>query len=137
VPRIPSVGKCAAIIAAIAVIPIGIGAGSYVRSIRGEVQCINHAKIIGLACLTYAQDHGGNFPPSFDALFPTYLDNSSRSILVSPLMPSEPVGYTYTPGLKTTSPNQLILVEDKFSPKRIHKRIVLHVDGSVEDLPVP
>jgi len=78
-----------------------IPGGSRVQIRSLETKSMNNAKQIGFACHTYAVDHGGNYPPSLDALFPTYLPD--RSILISPFKPGEPIGYIYTPGLKDTS----------------------------------
>ena len=100
-----------------------------------ESKSLNNAKLLGLACNTYAIDHDGNFPPSLDALYPTYLKD--RHFLISPYAPSEPIGYEYTPGLTETSPPNTIFIEDKFVPISKHKRIVACVDISSRALPCP
>lgn len=88
-----------------------------------------HVEQIVLACKEYAIDNDGNFPPSLDALFPTYFSKKERAFLVSPLNPADPVGYIYTPGLKDAPPSDTIVIEDKFAPSIIHKRIVVYKDG--------
>lgn len=105
-----------------------------VREKALETKSMSNAKQLGLACKQYAIDNNGNFPPSLDALFPTYL--TDRSILGSPLMPGDPAGYIYTPGLKDTDPADTILIEDKFAPLK-HIRIVVYVDDSAKILRTP
>ena len=105
-----------------------------------SVQNLAHAdmkeRIIYSACKQYAGEHGGNFPPSLDALFPAYL--SDRSALVSPLKPDEPLGYLYTPppAAKLKSPDFVVL-EDKFAPTLIQRRICCYADGHVRVVPNP
>jgi hypothetical protein len=93
-----------------------------------------NARKLCTACRVYASEHDGNFPGSLDALVPNYLKD--RSELASPLMPSEPVGYTYTAGMKYTGPVNAVVIEDKFGPAQ-HVRIVAYVDGSARVLPSP
>jgi hypothetical protein len=92
-----------------------------------EAASLVHAKQIDTACHMYAAAHNGSFPNSLDELVPNYLPN--RSMLISPLMPSDPDGYTYTPGLTTNSPPTTVLVEDKYDSSK-NVRIVAYVDGS-------
>ena len=94
----------------------------------------SNVKQIALACKLYAGDNDGKFPPTLDALVPSYV--SDESIFVSPYAPDESAGYTYTPGLKDDSPANDVLVEDKFSGKE-HQRVVAHVDGSAAVTRVP
>jgi hypothetical protein len=105
--------------------------------IRGsEAKSLSNAKDICLACKEYAIDNDGNFPPSLDALFPKYL--TDRSVLVSHLLPSEPVGYTYTPpGLGKTNSPDTVVIEDKFAPTLTHDRIVVYADDSARILKIP
>jgi hypothetical protein len=93
------------------------------------------ARTICLACRQYAREHNGVFPPSLDTLFPAYMQD--RSKLVSPLNPSEPVGYSYTPPPpdRTDSPDTIAL-EDKFAPAVLHKRIVSYANGSARILDI-
>jgi hypothetical protein len=93
-----------------------------------------NAKALCVACRTYALEHEGKFPPSLDALFPTYLKD--RSMLASPLKPDEPVGYIYTPGLTDKGPVNTVVIEDKFAPAQ-HIRIVAYVDDSARILTTP
>jgi hypothetical protein len=86
------------------------------------------AMTISRACQAYAGDHAGDFPPSLEALVPAYLPD--KSLLSSPLAPKEPSGYTYTPGLRTSAAPGKVLLEDKFAPAVLSKRVVVHVDGS-------
>jgi hypothetical protein len=97
-------------------------------------QSLTRAKKLCLACRIYASNHQGNLPPSLDALVPGYL--ADHSAFVSPLMPSEPEGYLYTPGLKDIGPVNAVVVEDKFAPRQ-HLRIVAYLDGSARVLPTP
>ena len=88
------------------------------------------AKQIGLACKLYAGDHDGKFPPTLDALMPTYL--TEAKVLVSPFAPDEPLGYTYHPGLTEKSPPATILLEDQYAPGVAGQKVVVHVDDSGE-----
>jgi hypothetical protein len=88
-----------------------------------ENRSLENGKTLGFCCKEYAIDHGGNYPPSLDVLVPHYLPD--RIYLASPLMPGEPVGYIYFPGLKDTSPADAVLLKDKFDPA-----IVIHADDS-------
>lgn len=98
------------------------------------VKSLYNAKAICVACRKYALDHGGTFPPSLDALFPTYL--TDRAQLTSPLMPSEPDGYTYKAGLKAPVATDTVLIEDRFAPLS-HHRVVSYADGSARILDEP
>jgi len=73
---------------------IALPAFTAVQEKATEIRSLSNAKQIGMACRQYANDNHGSFPPNLDALFPTYLPN--RAVLVSPLMPADPDGYTYT-----------------------------------------
>ena len=112
--RSSSLWKWAALVIGIAVLAsIALPIFSSVVLKRTQIQALSNMKVLGFACRSYASDHAGNYPPSLDALFPKYLPD--RSILASPLMPSEPAGYIYTPGLKDTSPSNTVLIEAKFA----------------------
>ena len=111
-----------------------VSPGSGIKSTSPVTKSLINAKALGHACRQYALDHQGDFPPSLDALFPTYLKD--RSVLASPLMPSEPVGYIYTPGLKDAGPVNAVVIEDKFAPLQ-HLRIVTYVDDSARVLNTP
>jgi hypothetical protein len=93
-------------------------------SLRNAVQICH-------ACKEYAGAHSGGYPPTLDALFPEYL--TDRSVLVSPYMPREPLGYVYTPpGPGKTDSADSIVIEDKFAPASatIGKiRIVAYANG--------
>jgi len=97
-----------------------------------EAQSLTNARQIAIACIAYACDHEGNFPPSLDAVVPTYLKD--RKHLASPLNPSDPIGYIYTPGLKYGQPDVAVLIEDKFAQSLKHDRVVVYTDGSARIL---
>jgi len=102
--------------------------------IRGaEVKSMTNARNIGLACRQYAREHGGVYPVSLDLIIPQYMPD--RTKLVSPLDPSEPVGYTFTPPTpaRTDSPDTIVL-EDKFAPTLGHNRVVVYANGSARIL---
>jgi len=128
------------LLAPLVIAPAAIIAGVTIPAISGahqktaEAKSLSNAKQLCLACKNYAIDNGGNFPPSLDALFPTYLTN--RSVLASPLMPGQPLGYAYTPGLKVTDAANTVIIEDTFAPLK-HVRIVAYVDGSACILGTP
>jgi hypothetical protein len=93
-----------------------------------EAQSLARAKQLLLACKQYAIDNNGNLPASLDDLFPTYL--SDRTMLASPLDPTDPEGYIYTPGFKAGDPGASVVIEDKFAPQLRQVQIVVHLDGS-------
>jgi hypothetical protein len=99
-----------------------------------EMKSLNNEKMLALACRQYAIDNGGGFPPSLEALFPKYI--SERAVLVSPLMPGDADGYTYTPGLRDDDRSDTVLIEDKYGPAK-HVKIVVHVDASAEVSRIP
>ena len=84
-----------------------------------------------MACARYAIDHDNNFPPSLEALVPTYIQASA---LVSPVKPHEAVGYLYTPGLKfhddPANVFNKVLIQDKFAPSIEHESVLVYADGS-------
>jgi hypothetical protein len=123
------------IVVAALLVSIAVPAFTTVAVKTLETRSMNHAKQIGFACREYATDHAGNYPPSLNALVPEYLPD--RDILRSPLNPSDPVGYVYTPGLRDDSPGDAVLLVDKFAPDLKHERIVIHADDSaaVQNLP--
>jgi hypothetical protein len=101
-----------------------------------ESKSLFNARQLCLVCRQYSREHGGNFPPTFDALFPKYIQD--RAVLASPISPGDPVGYTYTP----PSPEKIdsratIVSEDKFSPTLYHDRIVAYANASARLLPIP
>jgi hypothetical protein len=100
-----------------------------------ELKSESNAKQLCIACKIYAIDHDGYYPPSLDALFPTYI--ADRAALASPLKPGDPVGYKYTRGLTDTSPSGIVLIEDKFAPSLKHVRIVVYTDDSAKILKIP
>ena len=122
----------------LAIVSVVIPNGSGVREATDITKALSNARQIGLACKNYADDHGGNFPPSLDALFPTYLDPGSRFLLASKFNPGEPMGYIYTPPKPgNPAPANPIIIEDKFAPQVKHVRIVVHADDSAQVLHVP
>ena len=128
-------GNLLVTVAIIAVLAsIALPAFTGVRDKAIETKSLSNAKFLGLACKQYAVDHGGSYPPSLDALYPTYVQN--RAGFASPLMPSQPVGYNYAPGLADYSPTNSVLIEDKFAPAK-HVRIVVFVDDSARIIPTP
>jgi hypothetical protein len=101
-----------------------------------EYKSLTAARNLCLACRKYSREHDGVFPRSLDALFPTYLPN--RSALVSPLNPTDPVGYTYAfPGAGKTDSPDTIVFEDRFAPMLAHNRIVSYANGSARLLTLP
>ena len=121
-----------------ALIVPAIGAGmalpvfSEVRVRGNATKSLSNAKQIATACLIYATDNNGKFPPTLAALVPDYLPVAT--IFVSPFAPDEPAGYTYHAGLTQKSPPKAVLIEDKFAGRE-KKRVIVHVDGSGEVMP--
>ncbi len=94
---------------------------------------LSFAKQIALACKIYAADNDGAFPPTLDALVPSYFSaDNLKKMLVSAFAPNEPVGFTYHPGLTDASDPKAILLEDKFAPTASGQKIVVYVDGTGE-----
>ncbi len=126
------------LIAPMIIAPAAVVAGmafpavTHTREKATETASMSRERQLCVGCMMYANANNGNFPPSLDALFPTYLQN--RSILASPFMPGVPDGYTYTSGLKMTDSADTVLIEDKFAPAH-HVRIVGHVNGAVATVP--
>jgi len=99
-----------------------------------EARSLNNAKILGAACIHYAADHGGDFPPTLNDLYPNYV--SDRTSFVSPLSPRVVPGYIYYPGANNSSPADTVVLEDKFAPEQQH-RIVVYADDSARIIPTP
>ncbi len=126
------VGK---VLAPLVIAPIAIAAGVALpvfnsvsekgKSTKGLAQ----AKQIGLACKLYAGDNDGKYPPNLDALVPTYLQN--RALFVSPLAPSDPMGYKYHAGLTDDMAPNTILLEDKYTAPG-GGRVTVYLDCSGE-----
>ena len=126
------VGK---VLAPLVLAPVAIAAGVALpvfnsvsekgKSTKGLAQ----AKQIGLACKIYAADHDGKYPPSLDALGPEYL--STRTLLVSPFAPSDPMGYKYHAGLTDDMAPDTILLEDKY-PAPGGGHVTVYLDNSAE-----
>jgi hypothetical protein len=121
------------------IVPVAIAAG-VAMPVFGKVQdkgkatkSMSNAKQIAVACRLFAVDNNGKFPATLDELIPDYLVD--RSLFTSPFAPTEPMGYSYVPGLTDTSPPETELIEDKFSVGS-GQRIVVRVDGSAVALPV-
>ena len=88
------------------------------------------AKQIGLACKMYAADNDGKFPPTLDALVPTYL--ADNKLFVSPFAPNEPLGYLYHSGLTDDASPKEILLKDQYAPGVAEQEIVVYVDNTGE-----
>ena len=91
-----------------------------------EMKAMVNAKQLVMGCKVYAQIHDGSFPKTLEELVPQYLP--SRDVFVSPLSPSEPIGYDYFGG-KDTDPPENVLLVSKAADRR-GRRVVAHVDGS-------
>jgi hypothetical protein len=103
---------------------------------NAEVKSLTNARKICLACRDYSRAHAGNFPPTFDTLFPQYLQD--RGMLASPLSPGDAVGYTYMPPpvAKVDSPDTIV-IEDKYAPALMGHRVVVYANGSARILVPP
>ena len=91
-----------------------------------EMQSLSHGKQIAVACLSYASDPRGAFPPKLEDLVPGYLPD--RTLFASPLSPGESMAYYYFGGTDQAAPATVLLMS-KYKNKR-GRRIILHVDGS-------
>ncbi|EDY17177.1 hypothetical protein CfE428DRAFT_5359 [Chthoniobacter flavus Ellin428] len=125
----PAMIAPAALAAAIAV-PAFMSA----RERSQETKSLSNEKQIVTACLLYAADHHGQFPPDLMALVPKYLQD--KAVFISPFNTFGPAGYDYQAGHADTDPANTILLEDRFSATK-HLRVVAHVDGSAEVIRLP
>lgn len=92
-----------------------------------QMQSMNDAGLIYLACKLYASDNGGKFPDNLDQLVPQYLPD--RRVLVCPMSTDKrSIGYEYFGGKTTDSPEK-ILLQSKVTTQR-HERLIIRVDGS-------
>ncbi len=127
------VGK---VLGPLVIAPVAMAAGMALpvfNTVSGKgkaTKSLANAKQICLACKLYASDNDGKFPPTLDALVPTYM--SDKKQFASPFAPDEPMGYTYHPGLLDSASPETILLEDKFAPDAAQQKVVVHVDGSGE-----
>lgn len=129
-------------LAPIAILPAAMIAGAALPAFEKahersqETASMIKEKQIAQACIRYAHDHSGSFPTALEDLFPNYLQD--RSILVSPLMPSQPYGYTYVPPIGTPpdAASVTVILTDAFGAIK-HRRIVAYADGSAQVLPAP
>jgi hypothetical protein len=82
-----------------------------------------------MACLSYAVDHDGKFPPSLGALVPDYLPEALASALYHDAARKNEPRWEYRKGLKATDDAEEILLKST----KLHSgtRIVARVDGSV------
>jgi len=103
---------------------------------NAEVKSMTNARKLCLACRDYSRQHAGNFPPTFDALFPQYLQD--RGMLASPMSPGDAIGYTYTPPpvAKVDSPDTVV-IEDKSAPSLTGHRVVVYANASARILMPP
>jgi prepilin-type processing-associated H-X9-DG protein len=123
---------------------IGLSTGLYFliqpafESARDEAQkvrCANHLKIIGLACLLYADENGGRLPPDLAVLTATKrIDNAAT--LYCPVS-DEPYAYRKelgaTPFEEFDAPGKTVLAYDA-QPAHDGGN-VLFLDGHVEHFP--
>ena len=99
-----------------------------------NVQSLNNARMILIACDAYAFDHEKTFPPNLDALVPAYLSN--RAILASKLSPQEAIGFYYYGGKFDDPPNKVVVM-GKYKDKQ-GRRIIGHANGSAAfEIPPP
>lgn len=84
-------------------------------------------KTLSIACYQYAKDNEGKFPPSFDALYPDYID--VRDIFSVRDSRGNLIEFDYVVGAKASDPPDTVLIA---SPFRVDgKWIVGYVDGRV------
>lgn len=127
-------------LAPLLIAPVAVAAGMAVPVFQKtsekakSAKSISNSKQIALGCILFAQDHDGKFPATLHELVPDYLPDAK--VFASPFAPGEPMGYTYTPGLTTSSPATHILLEDK-NTAISHEKIVAHPDGSAAATPAP
>ncbi len=118
------------------VMPVAMAAGMALPvfnkvSEKGKAtKSLAQGKQIALACKMYAADNDGKFPPTLDALLPTYLED--KKLFVSPFAPDEPMGYLYHPGLTDDASPETVLLEDQYAPDDAGQKVVVHVDTSGE-----
>ena len=95
-----------------------------VREIPRRATCEKTLSSIGVACHMYADENGGEFPPDFQTLVPSYVDNpkvfkcpsgkaSWQDFLPGGTVTEESSSYVYVPGLRADMPGDFILAYDK------------------------
>ncbi len=93
-----------------------------------EVQSMNQARQIVLACSSYANAHGGAFPDTLQELVPEYLPDQS-SLTCPMLQQPGTIGYLYYGGTQSDAPDKVLLVSKATGGQG--RRIVGRVSGDV------
>ncbi|MHC4914511.1 MAG: hypothetical protein ACYTGB_03385 [Planctomycetota bacterium] len=103
--------------------------------------CKSNLRQIGLACLMYAEDNGGSFPPDFASLVPEYIDGARvLSCYQNPSMWKDfnrgkatagSSSYAYFPGLGTWAPGSAMVAYDR-KPHNGDGRNIVFADAHVE-----
>lgn len=111
------------------------------RIVELNQSCVRNLKILGLALLTFANEHDNELPYNLSELYPAYIPD--KTTFVCPVRGGEfrdfEMDYQYAPGFSLGSPNpseEATLVEvsgNHSSPFDIHH--VLYLDGHVESVP--
>jgi prepilin-type processing-associated H-X9-DG protein len=101
------------------------------KSTAQRTLSLSNLKQIGMACMMYANDNKGDFPPNLEVLVKYDLTDK---VLVSPRKPANHPGpsYIYIAGQKTSSPIENILAYEDPAFAKDGKVIALFLDGHVE-----
>ncbi|MBU1084505.1 MAG: type II secretion system protein [Candidatus Omnitrophota bacterium] len=106
----------------------------YSSSRMDKTICTNNLREMGLALYIYAEEHGGEFPPSIKALYEQgYL--SDERITDCPAnkdkgTPEQP-DYIYTAGLSAKSSSNGVLLKDRAKNHSSEWKNVMRVDGTI------
>ncbi len=94
---------------------------------------LNQVKSLVFACRAYAADHDRAYPPSLDALHPSYIDDERLFYALDKQGNRIPI--IYHPDRKATDDPRALLIEH---PIRFgSRRIVGYVGGHVQEIQAP
>ena len=99
-----------------------------------RIDCEKNLRNISLALVSYASEHGEEFPKELKELYPNYITNQAvfdcpgSKTVGSPDKPD----YIYIAGLKALSPAKSVIVEDIGDNHGKRGKYLLRVDGSID-----
>ncbi len=102
------------------------------RAVAKTVVCANQLKGIGIACIMYANDHSGHFPPDLFSLTGTVDLHPDHLICPSSSHQSGDCSYIYRGAdLNDSHPANMIMAYDQIGNHPDGSRNVLYLDGHI------